>query len=278
MARALGRLSADEIAAAVLPPGTRAPEVVRAAVRWVAGVPSRRLGAALARFDANVATRGLPAAARALLSSFGATVEVVGALPPGPALVVTNHPGAYDAIALMAALDREDVALVAADRAFLRAMPAVARHLVFASSASAFARLAGLRAALAWLAAGRTLVHFGAGRIEPDVRFGGADAPLAPVWAAGTGVLARHAIARGASVVPAFVSGVHSPRAKRLPFVRWGEARGITTLAPLVQATVPGFADVAVRVRLGDPVPGLAGRTDVECTEMLRARCAALAR
>lgn len=241
-------------------------------------MPSKRLGSSLARFDAEVAARGLPAAAGALLAGFGARIVRVGPpLPPGPALVITNHPGAYDALALMAALGREDVGLVAADRAFLRAMPSLAQHLVFASDTSAFGRLAGLRAARAWLSAGKTLVHFGAGRIEPDVCFDGG-APLAATWPQGTGVLAKHAAAVGAAVIPAFTSGVHSPRAKRLPFVRWAEARGITTLAPLVQATTPGFGDVVVRVALGERVENLGSLSHAECTYILRTRCAALAR
>jgi hypothetical protein len=48
---------------------------------------------------------------------------------------------------------------------------------------------------------------------------------------------------------------VHSARAKRLPPVRWAERRGITTIAPLLQATLPGFGDVAIDVRIGAPLP-----------------------
>ncbi|WP_437775242.1 hypothetical protein [Sorangium sp. So ce1097] len=50
----------------------------------------------------------------------------------------------------------------------------------------------------------------------------------------------------------AVVSGVHSPRAKRLAVTRWAERRGITTLAPLLQVALPGSHDVEARVRLGE--------------------------
>jgi hypothetical protein len=283
----LAALSVAEIVAAA---GARAaPAVVRRVVEALAGVPSRRLGKALARFDSDVAAHGLSVAAMAVMRAFGARVEVEGRVPPsGAVLVITNHPGAYDSLALMAALARDDVALLASDRAFLRAMPHVSEHLVFVGesrtmgSASA-ARAAGLRAALAWLGAGHVLVQYGAGAIEPDARFAKDGDDVLGTWSNGTGVLAAQAVARGASIVPAFVSGVHSARAKRLPPVRWGERRGITTIAPLLQATLPGFRDVHVTVRIGAVLDGAAlaalaaETTHAGRTASLRAAVAALA-
>lgn len=282
----LAALSVSEIVDAA---GARAaPAVLRRVVEALAGVPSRRLGRTLARFDADVAAHGLRVAAIAVMRALGARVDVEGRVPPsGAVLVITNHPGAYDSLALMAALARDDVALLASDRAFLRAMPHVSEHLVLVSDSrtpgSATARAAGLRAALAWLGAGHVLVQYGAGVIEPDVRFATDGDEVLGAWSNGTGVLAAQAVARGASVVPAFVSGVHSARAKRLPLVRWGERRGITTIAPLLQATLPGFRDVHVTVRIGAALGGAAldalaaETTHAGRTARLRAAVAALA-
>ena len=267
----LAVLSTAEIVAAL--GATGLSPLLRAVVEGAARVPSRRLGRALGRFDALIAAVGITRAARATLAAFGVALEVEGAARSrGPLLVVTNHPGAYDALALLTALQRDDVALVAADRAFLRAMPSLSTHLVFVDEGRAFGRLAGLRGALAWLASGRALVQFGAGAIEPDARFADGVELVAP-WAPGTGVLAAGAAKLDASIVPAFVSGVHSSRAKRLPLVRWAERRGITTIAPLIQATVPGFRDVAVSVRIGAPIEraSLDGLTHVEAAMFLRA-------
>lgn len=278
IAAELAALSTAEIVSALGAKGLS--PLLRALVAGGARGPSRRLGRALARFDALIGEVGIARAAQVTLRSFGARVEVDGAVPlRGPLLVVTNHPGAYDALAALAALRRDDVALVAADRAFLRAMPALSKHLVFVDDARAFGRLAGLRRALAWLAEGRALVQFGAGAIEPDARFVAEGDPLLGAWSNGTGVLASRAAQLDASIVPAFVSGVHSGRAKRLPIVRWAERRGITTLAPLIQATVPGFRDVVVSVRIGVPLErsaALAGATPAEGTRVLRAAVAAL--
>jgi 1-acyl-sn-glycerol-3-phosphate acyltransferase len=253
ISKEIARLSAKEIEAAVR--GTRAPSVMKSAIAHLARRPSARLGQLLARFDADVAERGLVLAASAAMTELGATLDVDGQCPPsGPVLLVTNHPGAYDALALMAALGRDDLAIVAADREFLRAMPRLGEHLVFVAGDDTLARARGVREALDRLRRGQVVVQFGAGAIEPDAKFTEPHRDVLGAWGEGTGMLAARAARARAAVVPCFVSGVHSPRAKRLFFVRWAERAGITTIAPLVQATAPGFRDVGVYVRIGSPI------------------------
>ena len=280
IAAELAALSTSEIVAALSATGApRLSPFARRVLERLARVPSARLGRSLARFDALIGDVGIAAAAKATLDAFGVRLEVDGAVPlRGGLLVVTNHPGAYDALALLAALRRKDVTLVAADRRFLQAMPTLAAHLVFVDDTRAFGRLAGLRRAVEWLGRGGALVQFGAGAIEPDARFTPPGADILGRWSEGTGVLAAAAAGCGATMIPAFVSGVHSPRAKRLPPVRWAEGRGITTIAPLLQATLPGFDDVVTSVRLGAPLPApLSPQTHAEYTASLRAAVATLA-
>ncbi|MBS2016824.1 MAG: hypothetical protein JST00_28320 [Deltaproteobacteria bacterium] len=283
VARELERLSVEEMVAAAAM--SRAPRPLRSLVELAARVPSRRLGRLLARFDADVGALGLARAAAQVIAALGAHVDVYGSPPRGAALVVTNHPGAYDSLATMAAIGRDDVAMIAAERPFLRAMPRVSEHFVFVADAesgdgepAAIARAAGLRAAVTWLEAGRVLVQYGAGAIERDVRFDPGE-PLGEWWP-GTGFLAGRAAKLGIPVVPMFVSGVHSARAKRLFFVRAAERRGVTTIAPLVQATMPGFRDVRVEVRFGDPIDGeriTSARPAAARTDLLRGEVARLA-
>lgn len=279
VAAQLAALSTAEIVAAVGARGL-SPRARRLVERLARG-PSARLGRSLARFDNLIGEVGIAAAAQATLDAFGVRLEVDGAVPSrGGLLVVTNHPGAYDALALLAALRRDDVALVAADRPFLRALPSLSERLVFVDDTRAFGRLAGLRRAVAWLGRGGALVQFGAGAIEPDACFLPRGAELLGAWSPGTGVLAAAAAGCGAQVLPLFVSGVHSARAKRLPPVRWAERRGITTIAPLLQATLPGFGDVVTKVRIGAPLawpaPAALDKTRVHYTQLLRAAVARL--
>lgn len=283
VARELAALSVAEMVDAA---GARgAPWIAQRFVSTLARLPSARLGRSLARFDADLATVGVADAATALLRRFGAAVEVEGDVPPsGAVLVVTNHPGAYDSIAMLAAVRRDDVALVAAERTFLAAMPRFCEHLVFVADSrakdSVMGRTAGLRRALSWLQAGRVLVQYGAGAIEPDARFARPGAAVLGEWSNGTGMLAAYAAKHGFALVPALVSGVHSRRAMALPGVRWAERRGVTTIAPLIQATVPGFRDVRVRVRFGAPIERgvlLSATSHVERTALVRAAVGRLA-
>ncbi len=279
--RVLASLSADELVAAM---GLKnAPGPVRRAARAAFTAVSVPLGRALARFDSGIETGGVSAAAARMLEDLGARWTRLGERPPahGPLLVVANHPGAYDALVLLAALGRDDVAIVAADRTFLRAMPRLRQHLVFvpeAPSGAAMRRAVGLRRALAHMARGGTVLHFGAGLIEPDPAFlAGGTAPLAP-WQPGTGALARGAIQCAGAIVPALVAGVHSPRAKGLFVTRLAERHGLTTLAPLLQVAVPRYRDVEAVVRFGAAIaiPLRAGASD-DATVAARVREDALA-
>lgn len=264
-----------------------APAWVRRAVRAAFAVPSRPLGRVLSRFDRRLGEAGLPVAAREALAGFGARWAADRPAPRrGALLVLSNHPGVYDALALFAALERSDLMVVAAERRFLRALPNVSQRLLFVpiderGGRGIQARTAGVRRALRHLRGGGALLHFPAGRIEPDPAFlGPEEEPLAP-WHPSAGTLLRAAAAAGGQVVLAAVSGVHSPRAKRLLVTRMAERRGITTLAPLLQLAVPGLGDVDVRVRLSEAREAGAlssgSRDDVELTRRLREEAAALA-
>src|SRR4051812_25096085 len=112
VASSLAALSTAEIVAAIGAKGLS--PLARWVVERAARGPSARLGRTLARFDALIGSIGIARAARAALTSLGASLEASGVAPSqGPLLVVTNHPGAYDALALLASLGRDDVALVA---------------------------------------------------------------------------------------------------------------------------------------------------------------------
>ena len=257
-AQRLARLSADEIVAALKL--ARAPAAVRGLVRAGFAAVSSPLGRTLARFDAAIVSQGLARAAALALEDLGARWAPVGQAPfsKGPLLVVANHPGAYDALVLFAAIGRDDVAVLASDREFLRAMPNLRRHLLLVPESMdgpARARALGLRRAIAHLAAGGSILHFGSGAIEPDPAFSPVEgrARLLP-WQAGTGSLVRATKRASGWVVAALVEGVHSRRAKEHFVNRLAERRGVTTLAPLLQVAFARYRDVSATVRFGAAV------------------------
>jgi hypothetical protein len=242
----------------------RLPEWLTRKLLWPVQPVAARLGRELEQFDRDVLGMPLGEAARAALGRFAVDLRVDAPELPekGPLLVVANHPGAYDALSLFTAIGREDLAIVAAERAFLRALPSLAGKLIFVPDRSpegrgaSLTRSFGLRRALAHLRRGGALLQFGAGKIEPDPAFHSGPSCIAD-WQAGTGALSIATERAGGSVAVAIVSGVHSRRAKRSLVVRSAEARGITTLALLLQLGVPYYAaaEVSVRVRQVDALP-----------------------
>jgi hypothetical protein len=272
LALRLARTSRDEMVAAL---GlARAPRPLRGAAGLVFERASRPLGRVLARFDSRISQVGVDRAAAETLSSLGAEVRSKGQVPAtGALLVLCNHPGAYDALVLLACMQRSDVAIIAHDRSFLRMLPALEPHLVLVSETDPSARTAGLRRALRHLGKGGALLHFPAGQIEPDPAF---DRPALREWHAGTGMLVRALERAGGSLHTAIVEAVHSPRAKRLIVTRVAERFGLTTLAPLLQVAVPKFHDVRARVVFSDVLGRTARPGDADREITARVRSSAL--
>jgi hypothetical protein len=245
LSRQLATLSANEMVAAL---GARnAPGFVQRGLALPFYAASRTLGSTLAGLDDAIGTRGLPAAATQTLERFGVALQKSGAeLGQGPQLVLANHPGAYDALALMSALGREDLRILAADRSFLRALPRLSQHLLFVAERPG-ERAGALKRAVRHLRNGGALLHFPAGQIEPDADFEPAYAKLLRPWQPGVAALVAACARVDGRVVLAGVRGVHSPRAKRWLLNRAAERRGITTLSPLLQM-VGRLRDVLTRV------------------------------
>ena len=255
LSQKLAQLSASEMVAAL---GVRsAPRLLQRGLELPFYAASRTLGSTLAALDDAIATRGLPEAAKQTLERFGVSLRTSGVAPaPGPQLVLANHPGAYDALALMSALGRSDLRILAADRTFLRALPRLSAHLLFVPE-RASERAGALKRAVRHLREGGALLHFPAGQIEPDADFERDSTPLLRPWQPGVAALVAACARVDARVLVAGVRGVHSPRAKRWLLNRAAERRGITTLSPLLQM-VGGLRDVTTRVCCHEVAPARA--------------------
>lgn len=265
--------SAEELAAALGIPRGRAVDRALA----LASLPLAR---ALARFDDITRQRGVASAAADLLGRRGVSLRIQGDPPAGPGLVLVNHPGAWDAIALMAACGRREVSMVANERAFLRALPSLERLLLFVPErGGALERARATREVVRRIRGGGLVVHFGAGCIEVDPAFDSLDEPS---WARGSGHLARAALAAGGAVTPALVWGVHAARAKHMRLVRALEARGLGMIAPLAQVALPRALPVRATVAFGEALGArdieelVAAHDDESLTRALAARSYAL--
>ena len=215
---------------------------------------ARRIAREFAACDEIFATRALPDAARWSLEHFSAELDVAGLdrVPRrGPILLVANHPGLTDAVGLIAALDRPDVRIVAADYPFLHAMRGLGRRLIFLG-ASGTSQLSWIRAVARDLRHGRVVLLFPAGHLEPDPAVLGRDCALLP-WSNSVALIAR--LAPEAQIVPAAVGGVLSARAFAHPLTRIRRTvRDRQRVATLLQMIDPRFREVRPRIAFGAPL------------------------
>lgn len=217
---------------------------------------ARRFACIAHEFDSRVGAHGLAEGSRWLVERMSAGLLTLGPeqVPrEGPVVILANHPGMTDTVALFASLAaRPDLRVIASDRPFLRALPHVARHLIFLP-AEARGRLAALRAAARHLQEGGALLSFPAGEIEPDPAAFGAARAIASLrnWSASYALFAR--LAPRTQFVPALVSHVISPLAQRHPLTWLRRSQhDKERLAAALQVALPRYRGEAARVSFGD--------------------------
>jgi hypothetical protein len=249
LAAIVARESAETLVGSV---GGKRVDAIRMLLRPVAELVARRL----AEYDRRLDELGFRVGAAAVLRAATDGVSVRGAdrVPPhGPLLIVANHPGLSDAVALLAALGRDDAWIVAADYPFLHALRGANRRFVFVYEGSA-ARLSAMRRIGTRLRRGDAVLLFPAGGVEPDPA-------LAPVlareslerWSRSLDVFGR--VAPETRIVPAFVSGVHSRAAFDHALARRRSPhRERQRLAALLQMALPSYQRVRVEVTFGEPI------------------------
>src|SRR5918997_805162 len=250
----LARVCADDLIGA-FGLGGLGPGAARFLLRLLSSVPARRLARQIATYDAVVGEAGLPAGGEWALAQMAREVEVEGAdwVPRGgPLLVVSNHPGLADAVALFSAMPRDDLRVIAAKRPFLSALPNTSKTLITVSENSN-GRSTAVRTAARHLRAGGAGNTFPRGGVEPHP--GGAPGATEALadWSGSVDLFAR--LVPGLTVVPAVgggaVSGAGPPPPP--PFAaappasrRW--------LSPTPQILVPALRDVTPRVESGPPL------------------------
>jgi 1-acyl-sn-glycerol-3-phosphate acyltransferase len=249
IARIVARESAETLVGR--PAGLRV-EVVRRLI----GPAANHVAGRFVTFDRALGEDGLRHGAAWIIdeTTGGLAVEGRGSVPTqGPLLVVANHPGLSDAVAVLAALGRDDAWIVAANYPFLRALRLASRRFLFVSDDRAD-RLSTFRGIVSRLRAGETVVVFPAGGLEPDPALARA-AALASLttWSRSIGLLAQ--LAEGTLVVPAAVRGVVSRSAFEHPLARrLGVLRDRQRMATLLQLVLPAYQANRVTVGFGQPI------------------------
>lgn len=223
-------------------------------VRHLFAGPARRITETVFHYDWLVGSKGLVASSTWLLEQFTHSVEVAGHLPPpaGPLLIVSNHPGMVDAMAIFAHIPRHDLRIIAAERPVLRLLPNILPYLIFVPE-DPQRRLPVIRTAAAHLRSGGALLNFPAGQLEADPALHpDADSSLAS-WSDSVDMLAR--LVPGLTILPVAVSGVISRQALRHPLARlYRTAKQREWVAATLQVMLPRYRDSRVVVRFGQPI------------------------
>ena len=252
--------------------------------RWLLnaalGRQLRQFADTMATFNVELVTRGLAEASTTLCARYGGKVVAEGLhhVPTdGPLLLVSNHPGMFDTLAIYATLPRSDIRALARPQPLLGMLSSLAPNLLMLPDEGA-GRAGGLRQVLQLLRAGGALLIYPAGHLEPEPvligRHGLKGAPTEPLgpWSSGVGTLVKLAVRQGVPlrVVPTSLSGVLSLSTWRWfgPLLKLRRTlRGREDLTAVLQVAFPGLGPTTIRVRYGAPleVAALAaGDADVE--------------
>jgi 1-acyl-sn-glycerol-3-phosphate acyltransferase len=229
----------------------RRVEAVRRLLAPAAHLIARRF----VEYDRVFAEQGTFQGSSSIVARATGGLEVHGAehIPAsGPLLVVANHPGLTDAVALLAALGRDDAWIVTADYPFLHALRRAKGKFLFVRD-----RRAALRDIVARLRLGDAVLLFPAGGLEPDpARAPDTARHALAKWSRSVDVIAR--LAPGTRVVPAVVSGAVSRSAYENQLAkRRAPQREQQRLASLLQLALPAYRHEHVVVRFGLPIAAL---------------------
>jgi len=139
---------------------------------WLFRLPTSRFARMFAAADDATAVGGLGAGCKVIVDFLTVQVKAKGVDNldvDGPLMILSNHPGAYDSVAIGSQVARKDFRIVAGEIPLYFALEHVSPLLIYAPVASDTAgRMVTLRNAIEHLRKGGSLLHFGAGTIEPD--------------------------------------------------------------------------------------------------------------
>ena len=227
-------------------------------------LPAHRFANLMAEVDRRVALNGIVAAAQWLLTQIVTGIDARGTehIPPrGPVLIASNHPGAYDIIALLASVGRNDIKIIASDVPFTRSLIATAPHLIYVNPDDPGApdRMVSIRAGIRHLQDGGALLIYPTGIVDPDPDIAPGLEESIGTWSGSLDIFLRRT--PQARVVPVIVSSVLSPRYLRNPLVRipkaaWEKRKLAEIIQVSWQMLVGRPIDLTPRLTFGESVCG----------------------
>jgi len=183
-------------------------------------LPAHLFASLAAGVDENTAKMGIPEAARRLLPRFVKDIKVCGTenIPlEGPLVIASNHPGAYDSVAILSSLPRNDLKIVVSDVPFLRNLPALGQHMIYTIS-GAHGRMTALRSMIRQVQEGGAVLIFPSGLVDPDPAVSNQAYQKLGAWSPSLELVMRKV--PEVKILVTIVSGVLSPACLRNPLTR----------------------------------------------------------
>jgi hypothetical protein len=196
--------------------------LVRRATGWLFRPIARRFARMWVRLDQDCIHQGLQAAAGEFLRPFVEEVRVRGAknIPAaGPLLIASNHPGAYDSLAIVSQIPHPSLKVIISDIPMVTLLPNARTRAIFAYGDGGNSTTA-VRAGIRHLRAGGALMIFPTGLVDPDPDLWPDAAEHLERWSPSLELFLRHA--PETRLVVTIASGVISPKWANNPISRLG--------------------------------------------------------
>jgi hypothetical protein len=234
-----------------------------------------RFGRIAARADGEVPLSGLSGGARRILPDLSLSPAARGAesIPrDGPLLLVSNHPGGFDSVAILSSVPRNDMKVFISDVPFTRAFPFARQYFIFTPK-TVVGGQAALRAGVEHLQGGGSLLIFPHHDVEPDPELGPGAAEAIGDWSRSVEIMLRRVPQSRLQV--AIASGVLMPKFLRNPLLRIRkEAARRQKLAEVMQIVrqmlFPRSVRVDIHVSFGRPLEAMALTQDELMADIIR--------
>jgi len=200
--------------------GLRHRGLLRRGFGWVFARPTGIFARFMAAVDEAVGQAGPPAGCQKMLDQLGVNIHTKGRehIPlKGPVIILSNHPGAYDSMAIGSLVPRPDLKAIVSKTRLYEVLPNIYPHF-FPVAKDASENMVAIRGAVTHLNQGGILLQFGSGLIEPDPLTHVVDDAVFAKWSPSLEILFRKA--PETKVVPTIASGVLLERFLRHPLVR----------------------------------------------------------
>jgi hypothetical protein len=134
--------------------------VLRRGLGWLFTAPAHAFAKYMAAVDAAMAEGGATAGCRKMIELLGVDIEALGCdnIPTsGPAILLANHPGAYDSMAIGSLLPRPDLKAIVSKTRLYEVLPNLGQK-VFYVTRNAAENMQALRGAIGHLQQGGILL------------------------------------------------------------------------------------------------------------------------